>query len=287
MQHSFSRRRPALSVLAGGIFALGLFAASIAPAAAWKNGPPEHKVTTRPEDCAHPPYSTHDWIADHARALLPARERAWLDPWRNLLLIGTEAPDYRKITAVCGTPNRGYGDTGHGHHDLRFAADGSVTYDLPARRADEEYAKAVAAYRAGRPGDAAYFLGAVAHYIGDLSQYGHTIKGEVHHHDYEEAVGALTRSFDGGHVFEAYIRPRPLVTRRAYDAVVRTGRFTWEGRPPLLPPAEMDRRYTPGALVEPDFRASVGTALNKAVNETADVLHTFYEEVVRRRDGAR
>jgi hypothetical protein len=62
-------------------------------AVAWQNGQSGNAATDEPSECASPPYSTHDWIADHALALLPANERAWLEPHKALYLLGTEAPD--------------------------------------------------------------------------------------------------------------------------------------------------------------------------------------------------
>lgn len=261
--------------------ALLVLALTAGPAFAWKNGPPDNKVTNSAADCLAPPYSTHDWIADHARALLPPAARAWLDPHRVLMLIGTEAPDYAKIEAFCGAPNRGYNDTGQGRHDLRFDANGGITRRLPAQRAQEEYEKAVQAYRAGRPDHAAYFLGAAMHYIGDLAQFGHTIKGEIHHADYEAWVGALTPSFDGGGVFEKFIIADGMTPRRADDAVLRAGRFTWTGTAPVLPPAAMDARFGPAVLADTAFIASIGHCLNTAVNEAADMLYGFYKTEIR------
>lgn len=175
---------------------VALLLAAPSAAHAWKNGPPDNKVTDSAADCQSPPYSTHDWIADHARALLAEHERAWLDPHRRLYLIGTEAPDYGEIREGCGTPHRGYNDT-------------------------------------------------------------------------------------GGGTFEKFIADVRLPAVNAYDAVVRTGRHTWKGRSPLLPPAEMDDRYHRQGLADPAVMASVGGALNKAVNETAAMLRGFYEMVVR------
>ena len=50
---------------------LALLMGTASPAQAWKNGPPENKVTTNAADCQSPPYATHDWIADQAVNLLP------------------------------------------------------------------------------------------------------------------------------------------------------------------------------------------------------------------------
>ncbi len=250
------------------------------PAAAWKNGPPNNKVTNTLADCANPPYSTHDWIAEHAMMMLPEEQRRWLEPHRILYRIGTEAPDYDQIHPACGAPNAGYNDTGKGRHDLRWSDDLSrVTYDHPAVRAREEYEKAAEAFRAGLPADAAYYLGAVAHYVGDLSQYGHNIKGERHHADYEEWVGFLTPSFGAGR-FVAFLAARPLVPRAAYDAVVETGRAIMTGGGGILPPAEMDRRFDDRERDGGRFWESVGRSLNVSVNEMASVLHKFHRAVV-------
>jgi len=251
-----------------------------APAAAWKNGPPDNKATNKVADCADPPYSTHDWIAEHAMTMLPEHQRRWLEPHRRLYRIGTEAPDYDLIEPACGAPNRGYRDTGKGRHDLRWSDDlARVTYDHPAVRTQEEYDKAVAAYGAGRPGDAAYYLGAVAHYVGDLSQYGHNMKGERHHADYEEWVGALTPAFGAG-PFVAFLAARPLSPRGAYEAVVETGRVVVKGGGGILAPAEMDRRFDDRDRDGGRFWESVGRSLNVSVNEMASVLHKFYLDVV-------
>lgn len=258
-----------------------------APAAAWKNGPPHNKVTTNDADCANPPYSTHDWIAERAMLLLPEAERRWLQPHRTLYLIGTEAPDFDRIHPACGAPNAGYNDTGKGRHDLRWTHDlARVTYDNPAARAAEEYDKAAQAYRAGRPADAAYYLGAVAHHVGDLSQYGHNIKGERHHADYEEWVGAMTRNVESPR-FAPFIVARPLMPRGAYEAVVETGRVVMRGGGGILPPDDMDRLFDDRDKTGTAYIESVGRSLNVAVNEMASVLHKFHLEVVAASAGQR
>ena len=246
------------------------------PAIAWKNGPPENKVTNSAKDCLDPPYSTHDWIVDRARLMLPDIERKWFDAHRIMILIGTEAPDYDKILISCGVPNPGYDDNGRGRHDLRFSDDLTVLSDIPAVRAGEEFEKAVSAYRKGAHGHAAYFLGAAAHYIGDLSQYGHTIKGEIHHADFEEWVGSMTPSIKGGVIFEPYIKLEMLTSRSAYDAVIRTGLYTNSGGIPVISPKKLDQQFDPSTVPDSEIIASVGHTLNKAINETANMLHRFY-----------
>ena len=42
----------------------------------WNNGQDGNTTTNTVKECSNPPYATHDWIADHALALLPQEERA-------------------------------------------------------------------------------------------------------------------------------------------------------------------------------------------------------------------
>ena len=145
---------------------------------AWSNGPSGNPGTNAAAECTTPPYATHDWIADHAVTLIPEEERAWLRPHRAMYLIGTEAPDNDEIAVACGTPHRGYDDRLRGHSVEWSAGWTKMTKDRAAVRAREEYQKAVVAYQAGDAKAAAFYLGAMAHYIGDVSQYGHAVPWE-------------------------------------------------------------------------------------------------------------
>jgi hypothetical protein len=246
------------------------------PVHGWANGPAGNTKTDTATECGAPPYSTHDWVADHALALLPERERAWLMPHQALYLLGTEAPDNRNIAAACTSPHHGYDDRRLGH-SVEWARDWSrMTNDRAARRAQEEYDKAAGAFRQGNRPAAAFYLGAMAHYIGDVSQYGHAILGETHHGDYEAWVGTRTDGFDAGY-FERYLVPNGLVRRSAYTAVKRISLVTARGEGVILPAMQMDRRFS---NKDHAYLDSVGHALNLGVNELADVLHTFYLNVV-------
>lgn len=149
-------------------------------------------------------------------ALLSADEKAWLTPHKTLYLLGTEAPDHRVIPTSCGAPNIGYNDRGLGHSVEWNAGATTIVNDRAAVRAQEEYGKAVIAFGQGKPAHAAYFLGAMAHYIGDVS-----------------------------------------------------------------PAPQMDSLYK---TKPPEFMTSVGASLNLGVNELADVLHTFFLNVVSEDD---
>ena len=263
------------SSLAASVIGLCL-AVLVATANAWNNGPSGNTTTNQSSECGSPPYATHDWIADHAFDLLPDSEKAWLVPHKTLYLLGTEAPDNRNIPASCGAPNTGYDDRSRGH-SVEWNNDATeMVNDRAAVRAQEEYSKAVVAFQQGEPAHAAYYLGAMAHYVGDVSQYGHSWPDEVHHGDYESWTATRTDSFNEG-VFESFVNLDSLVRRTPYTAVRRISQVTFAGKGGILPAAKMDNLYP---TRPPEFVESVGASLNLGVNELADVLHTFFLNVV-------
>ena len=250
------------------------------PAYSWSNGQPGNATTNKASECDSPPYATHDGIADHALALLPTQEKAWILPHKTLYLMGTEAPDNSKIPAACGAPNTGYDDRSKGH-SVEWKSDWSDFKTKKYRaawRANEEYFKAVHAFKDGKPSVAAFYLGAMAHYIGDVSQFGHSVPFESKktHGNYERWMATKTPSFDGGH-FESFIVNDGLVKRRAWTAVKRISKVTGKGKGPILSARVMDEKY---ASKDEAFMKSAGHSLNLGVNELSDVLHYFYLKVV-------
>jgi hypothetical protein len=119
-------------------------------------------------------------------------------------------------------------------------------------------------------------MGAMAHYIGDVSQYGHAWPDEVNHSNYEGWAATRTDSFNQG-VFESYLSLDSLVRRTPYTAVRRISQATFGGRGMILPAAAVDQLYPSRPQT---FIDSTGHSLNLAVNELADVLHTFFLNVV-------
>lgn len=267
-------------LLCGAIFALAV--GFVAAPQAWNNGQAGNTGTNTAAECKNPPYATHDWIADHALDILPGDEKAWLVPHRAVYLIGTEAPDNRAIRLSCGVPHRGYDDRSRGHSIEWNAAVTEMLNDRPAVRAQEEYDKAVIAFHQGEPAHAAFYLGAMAHYIGDVSQYGHSWRNETHHSDYETWAAKLTSSFSGG-TFESAIDLDSLSRRTPYTAARRVSRATFAGDDDddILPAPRMDALFS---SKPEEFMESVGASLNVGVNELADVLHTFYLNVVDEED---
>src|SRR3954471_6249145 len=132
----------------------------VMPASAWKNG----GETTNPR---MPKFGTHDYIALQGLRRAKATRVAWLKVQQNVYYLGTEAPDVgAKIAGVEGD----YGDTAHCHCIL-FAANGKVSNDRAEIRVREEFDKAKKAFDAGDKRKAAFYAGAMAHYLGDLSQF--------------------------------------------------------------------------------------------------------------------
>ena len=244
---------------------------------AWSNGPAGNATTNLASECDDPPYATHDWIADHALALLPTEEAAWLQPHRTMYLLGTEAPDNDDIPVACGAPNTGYDDRRRGHSVDWNDDHSEMVEDRAAFRALQEYDKAVDAFADGEFSAAAFYLGAMAHYIGDVSQYGHTCRCEDHHSDYEHWAKRRTDSFNEG-VFESYIQGGNLTRRRPFTAVRRISRAVSMGQGDLMSAEEMDAHY---GNRDQEYLDSVGAALNIGVNELADVLHRFWLNEVR------
>lgn len=99
------------------------------PALAWSNG-------GYSADPANPDYGTHDWIAEHALAWLPAADKAYLTANRAAYLYGTELPDN-------GGPPDGIGD--QVNHHVYYYASGALQDDIAAVRASAVYGDALAA----------------------------------------------------------------------------------------------------------------------------------------------
>ncbi len=89
-------------------------------------------------------------------------------------------------------------------------------------------------------------------------------------------VKRRTTSFDAGH-FESYLTPDSPIRRRPYTAVKRISKTTAKGKGKILPATQMDQLCCTASA---EFLDSIGHSLNLGVNELADVLHTFYLNVV-------
>ena len=247
------------------LVALFAFLGLASPALAWSNG-------GYSADPADPDRGTHDWIADHALAWLPAADKAWITANRIPYLYGTELPDN------AGPPD-GIGD--QSLHHVYVRASGALQDDAAAVRASEEYAKALAFLQAGDERSAARAAGVVSHYLSDVAVFGHVMGAstdwgaEVHHSDYEDYVrdrttGTASSTFDPYLAFDGSLA---FVT--AYDATLDVAYDTTFGVGATRDAVWMDTNYD---WADAAFRNSAGASLNRAVNAVADVLHTLAVE---------
>lgn len=223
-------------------------------------------------DPTHPDYGTHDWIAEHALDWLPTQEKQFLLDNKASYLYGTELPDNNQA------PD-GIGDTTK--HHVYYSASGILQDDAAAVRAREEYVNAVTAFDAGNLSEAAKRLGIVAHYIADMGVFGHamgasTVWGtESHHSDYEDYVDTRTNNYQDE--FNSFlVFDGNLSSTAAYDAALTLAYDTTFDVDGDLTCVWMDTHYNWNDVT---FRNRAGESLNLAVNEVADVLHTFSSEM--------
>jgi hypothetical protein len=221
----------------------------------------------------HPDYGTHDWIAQHALDFLPAQEKQFYAANLESYLYGTELPDNAQA------PD-GVGDTSK--HHIYFNSNGSLQDDSAAVRAEQEYVNAQNAFGAGNLSAVSEHLGMVAHYISDVSVFGHVMGAstpwgsEKHHSDYEDYVLTKTTSYDSP--FNSFlIFDGNLTFVSAQTTAIAVARDTTFDANRGLTCIWMDQNYN---WSSPIFTNRVGESLNLATNSVADVLHTFYLETV-------
>jgi hypothetical protein len=240
--------------------------ARVSTAFGWSNG----GYSSNPSD---PDYGTHDWIAQHALDWLPLAEKQFILDNLTVYLYGTELPDNSGASD-------GIGDTTK--HHVYYYANGSLQDDAAAVRAQEEYDEAVNLCGLGNLTGAAKHLGIMAHYIADMSVFGHVMANgtdwgnETHHSNYENYVQARTNTYtDEFDVFLVF--DGALSNVSAYEAAVTLANDTTFDVDGNLTCVWMDDNYDWNNAT---FRSRCGESLNLAVNAIADVLHTIYLEAV-------
>lgn len=241
----------------------------LAQALSWSNG--GYSI-----DPYNPNYGTHDWIAEHALDWLPEEEKFFLVSNLKIFLYGTELPDNRNAPDGIGDVIK---------HHVYYYSNGSLQDDSSAVRAQEEFERALSLYLSGNLLETLKRLGAMAHYISDVAVFGH-VMGETtcwgeerHHEDYERYVNERTSNYES--IFNRYLifdgKLEPIsaynaTLKLAYDTTFDTSGM---GRNCVW----MDGNYD---WSNPQFVDRCGESLNYAVNLIADVLHSFYLEIVKR-----
>jgi hypothetical protein len=144
---------------------------------AWSNG-------GYSSDPNNPDYGTHDWIAEKALSSQTRDVTFLTTTYHAQYLLGTEAPD-----------NPAYIGDSTNHHAYYYSG-GSIQDDVGAARASAMYQTVLGYLRTGDYGNAAFYIGAMAHYISDVGVFGHTMGAstdwgtEAHHSDYENEFEA-------------------------------------------------------------------------------------------------
>jgi hypothetical protein len=189
----------------------------------------------------------HDWIA--FKGFVLAGRPAFIKNNLNRYFIGTEAPDngFKPPNA-----DGGYNDAS-ACHCILFDEEGNVTRERGELRVRQEFDKALQALADGDLRLAAFYAGALAHYMGDLGQFYHIMGSQSHwgsedqtrHSAYEVAVESTIRFQNRtSTIFESFISPiavggdTPEEIARA--VALRTERGTGtSGRTPGF----MDKRF--------------------------------------------
>ena len=183
---------------------------SFAPLSAWKN--PRQSATLNT-----PIFGTHDRVAFKGYVL--AGRPAFIKNNLNRFFIGTEAPDNGFKPADA---EGAYRDAA-ACHCILFDENGKVTKDRAELRVRQEFDKAVRALADGKRSLAAFYAGALAHYMGDLGQFYHIMGAESHwgsedqtrHSAYEVAVEKTVDFQDRtSTLFEGFISPLAVVGTR-------------------------------------------------------------------------
>lgn len=179
-------------IAAQRVLACLLIVLSLTTVSAWKNPRKSETLNT-------PVFGTHDWIA--FKAYQVAGRPTFIRNNLNRYFIGTEAPDNGFWPADA---EGGYNDAG-ACRCILFDDDGDVTRDRGELRARQEFDKAVDALNDGDPRLAAFYAGALAHYVGDFAQFCH-VMGSDSHWGSEDQTSTVTmkrlsrKRFDSRHV---------------------------------------------------------------------------------------
>ena len=259
---------------------------SFAPLSAWKN--PRQSATLNT-----PIFGTHDWVAFKGYVL--AGRPAFIKNNLNRFFIGTEAPDNGFKPADA---EGAYRDAA-ACHCILFDENGTVTKDRAELRVRQEFDKAVRALADGKRPLAAFYAGALAHYMGDLGQFYHIMGAESHwgsedqtrHSAYEVAVEKTIHFQDRtSTLFEGFISPlavggdTPEEIARA--VALRTERGTSTS---ARTPGFMDQRFSElkkqGIHLTPEkwddgFRTQTGQNINVAANGIAKLFWMMIEEEI-------
>ncbi len=244
---------------------------------------------------------THDFLAESAlnwvkSTVVDPYVWSWLDGNRFYYYLGTEAPDIAKVQNCIGmTPAEQdeWGDTTYHHIYLQQDGRPCSGEDDAADRAQECLDAATAALEDCQYARAAFYFGAMTHYVADMSMFAHVLDDTACYRTYtnqeedpchapledwvddliQDTQGtAFTLMFDGE--FRVWDAVKP-----AYYAALENARITDQGNFADIDPQR--RGYTRDCAwmmehcrdyYDPDFFMSLQDSLSRAANYIADLI---------------
>jgi hypothetical protein len=227
MERNF-RRTLKLAVLLGSFLLLVSLFMSVQTGTAWKNGSYANTYTSY-SYTSH--YSTHDWVAEAALDALVSVDAGnwqWLVDRKTIFLVGTEAPDNAGVSMTLdGTAITGSGAVTD--HHIYYNADGTTYEDNAAIEAKLFGNLADAAMDEQKRDLAAFYLGAMTHYIADLGSFAHVIDGvdTSDHDDFEGYVNTRTNDHADRESFFK-ISPVTVTSKTPYNAAKDLGWDTYK-----------------------------------------------------------
>lgn len=235
----------------GFLSAVAILTAFLSPCAqAWSNG-------GYSADPLNPDYGTHDWIAEKA-LLIQTKDVSFLSTtYHAKYLLGTEAPDN---SAYIGDSTK---------HHVYYYSGGALQEGDAGTRAAQMYDLALSYLNVSDKQNAAYYIGAMSHYISDVAVFGHTMGAgtdwgaEVHHSDYEDYVNLMIVSL-----------PSPsglaLGDRYASNVALDLAKDTTFGKGAIKSNVWMDTNYNEANSV---FKASAKASLNASIVAVAAAIN--------------
>ena len=261
----------------------------------WKNGGTSSGVSTVK-------FGTHDWLL--WKGYLLAKDDVdltWLNNLRHYAFFGTEAPDLGKSKLQKSFRNQidgNYKDTSPCHCIL-YNDNEDMFQPFAADRVEAEFAKAKAAIEDENWKLAAFYVGAMSHYIADLSQFMHLMgsgsrwnggigEDQDVHADYEKVfenrVSFQTKKLP---LMENYIEPATITADSPRNIAIEVGLFTDTGGGTDQTPGEMYETilsyHEDGIHMKPDewhqdFLDQSGKNTNKAANAIAKLLRMLMDD---------
>lgn len=209
-------------------------------------------------------YATQDFFIDYTLSFLSEEYKDWADAKK--MYFGSELSS--NDVAVDS-----YEDVGCCAH-VYFWNNDTVRADPAARRAKEEFNKAVKALENGKPLLASKYAGAMTKYMSNVGAWGIVMWDEEHHNDYLGYVRRLTliypsEQFDD--LFAEYIEYDGPDIVDPYEATMEIAHDTFWGHPECSG-KWMDENY---GWENEEFIACNGKRFNLIFNKLADAIYSI------------